>query len=183
LETSAEYVAILLPRSIQLIATSLAVAKTGRIIVPLNPEFPPMLIASILKDLHNPMLITDQSHAQVLSAYQSEHFLREDLGNIVLIRNNDPAIRSQTIAVKQNPDIMYCIFTSGTTGVPKGVLIKQDSVLNVVQTYVKLMELNTQDRAMMFHNPGFDASLMDVWPTLVTGQLLRLVYFSLQSDF
>jgi len=36
---------------------------------------------------------------------------------------------------------------------------------------------------MMFHNPGFDASLMDVWPTLVTGQLLRIIYLDLQSKF
>jgi len=68
--------------------------------------------------------------------------------------------------------VCYVIFTSGTTGQPKGVPIKQESLLNLVSWAIPEWSLSSDSRVMQYSTINFDASILDIFPTFLAGATL-----------
>lgn len=73
----------------------------------------------------------------------------------------------------------YCMFTSGTTGEPKGVLIKQAYLLNMCEWYGERFGLDTDSRLILLNNFGFDGSLKTIFTPLLYGSCIVLASDSL----
>ncbi|MBR1592456.1 MAG: non-ribosomal peptide synthetase [Ruminococcus sp.] len=73
----------------------------------------------------------------------------------------------------------YCMFTSGTTGEPKGVLIKQAYLLNMCEWYGERFGLDTESRLILLNNFGFDGSLKTIFTPLLYGSCIVLASDSL----
>ena len=71
-------------------------------------------------------------------------------------------------------DLAYVLFTSGSTGEPKGALVEHRSIANTVGWYIRELDLTAADRLSWFSSPGFDASAIEVWPALRTGATLHI---------
>ena len=113
-------VAVLLSRSAEAIVAILAVLKTGAAYVPIDPVLPAARIGFMVADAAPIAAVTTAGLAD-----------RLDGCGVVVIDVNDPAVDSQPNTALPAPapdDIAYLVYTSGTTGVPKGVAVTHHNV-------------------------------------------------------
>src|SRR5690606_33111090 len=68
----------------------------------------------------------------------------------------------------------YIIYTSGSTGQPKGVMIEHRSVVNHQNAVSEIFDLTPHDRVLQFASVSFDASVEEIFPTLLSGATLVL---------
>ncbi|HDS1684031.1 TPA: amino acid adenylation domain-containing protein, partial [Pseudomonas putida] len=157
-------VAILLPRSLPLLVAQLAVLKCAAVYVPLDIHAPRERQAFMLEDCRAVMLLT---HA----AGQADFAVRRvDLDTLAL----DPQA-GHNLGLAQDADsAAYVMYTSGTTGKPKGVCVPHRGIARLVLNN-GYADFNAQDRIAFASNPAFDASTMDVWGALLNGGQVRIV--------
>ncbi|CAM3876812.1 Linear gramicidin synthase subunit C [Pseudomonas reidholzensis] len=153
-----ERVAILLPRSPELLAAQLAASKCGAVFVPLDGNAPVERQAFMLED----------SQAVVLLTRSDEHAVgtvrRLDLDQLALSGASAEA-PGPAVAATQAAYIMY---TSGSTGTPKGVQVPHQAIVRLVINN-GYAAFSAQDRVAFASNPAFDASTLEVWAALLNG--------------
>ena len=170
-------VALMLERSAEMIVAMLAVNKAGGAYVPLNLSDPPARLRFIIEDAGARVLLTTKSLA--------EGPAREALaatGLTVICVDDDQAaaapadsksLAGPTIAVTPE-NLAYLLFTSGSTGQPKGVSVTHRGVVSLVCSR-HYLELSPDDVVLHFSPVSFDASTFEVWGALLNGG--RLVVF------
>ena len=163
-------VAFLLPRSLDVYITLLAVLKSGAAYVPLDPDYPADRIQYILADSGACALVTTQSLAP-----KAAGFPRYSL----LLDTPQPAISAESSArltATETPttptDLAYIIYTSGTTGRPKGVQLEHRSACNLVRAEGRLFQVRPSDRVYQGFSIAFDASVEEVWLAFHSGAAL-----------
>ncbi|RMR45654.1 Syringopeptin synthetase, partial [Pseudomonas syringae pv. syringae] len=157
-------VALLLPRSIDLVLSQLAVLKCAAIYVPLDINAPQERQTFMVQD----------SQAVLVLTYSTETL---DPGTQRLDLDTRPA----STVPADNPNsvacadsVAYIMYTSGSTGTPKGVLVPHRAISRLVidNGYA---DFNGQDRVAFASNPAFDASTLDVWAPLLNGGCVIVV--------
>ena len=125
-------VALALPRSVELIVAMLATWRSGAAYVPLDPEWPLSRIRSILDDA-KPFLVL--GGGQQLQSLADKVFLMDSLE----LDGLDASLPSRPVQLN---DVAYVLYTSGSTGSPKGVIIGQNQLLNYVASASLAMGLS-----------------------------------------
>ncbi|WP_409319661.1 AMP-binding protein, partial [Pseudomonas sp. KCJK9016] len=153
-----DHVAILLPRSLDLLAAQLAIGKCAAAYVPLDINAPAERQAFMVEDCRATALLT-------LSSESVDYSVRRiDLDALKLdaqpTHNPDLPQSSESVA--------YIMYTSGSTGTPKGVMVPHRAIGRLVINN-GYADFNPQDRVAFASNPAFDASTMDVWGPLLNG--------------
>ncbi|MGY2010327.1 amino acid adenylation domain-containing protein [Nocardia gipuzkoensis] len=156
-------VALGIPRSIESVATVLAVAKAGAAFVPVDPLYPQQRIAHMLSDSGAALGIT-------LAGYRAE--LPEGAEWIVL---DDPAFRRLVLDAPDAPiadterlaplridNPAYVIYTSGSTGTPKGVMVTHGGLSNFAAETAHRFDVQPGCRVLHFATPSFDAAMLDL---------------------
>lgn len=167
---------LLLEKGINQILAILSVLKLGCMYVPIDSSLPQARIESILAQTESQLVICD-------------HFNLNKLKNIThsLINIDDDwemqSIPQMAFPGLNNNNLAYMIFTSGTTGKPKGIMIEHKSVINYVNWMVEELELRTTDRFMQTSSYGFDASIWELFVPLLTGAQLCIPGPNEQNDF
>ncbi|HRY31959.1 MAG TPA: amino acid adenylation domain-containing protein [Bacteroidales bacterium] len=160
-------VGILAERSHAMIVALMATVKAGCAYVPIDAAYPAERIQYMLENsqafvlLSNPQLVEKTGYTGPFVDIEDEAVYRGDEGNPVTI--NSPH------------DLLYIIYTSGSTGTPKGVMIEQWSVTHFVLWHISLNGLNEHDRVSKFASFGFDVSVIEMYPTLITGATLHII--------
>ncbi|AUI58295.1 non-ribosomal peptide synthetase [Amycolatopsis sp. BJA-103] len=140
-------VAVRLPRSVDLVVTELAVAKTGAAFLPVDPGYPAERIEFMLRDA-DPVLVVD-------GALDATGYDDTDPGTPV-----DPAQPA------------YVIYTSGSTGRPKGVVVSHAGLASFSAAGIEHCEVRPGDRVLAFSSPSFDASILELCLSLPAGAAL-----------
>lgn len=166
------FVAIYLKRSIDTVVALLGVLKAGGIYVSLDPTHPNERNHYIIQDINASFVISNEGSLKKLHDLQ--------LGNAVhivqlekLAQHIVPA--DFTAVCDELEDVCYTIFTSGTTGKPKGTLIRQQGVVNLVHYMQQHWHVTREDRVLQFATYSFDASVLDTFLSLLTGSTLYLI--------
>lgn len=163
-------VGLLLPRSLDAIVGMLAVLKAGGYYVPLDPNWPVERLDYILRDTEAPLVLTNHvainqmpTSTMAFALNLNEMDLEETVLNGVL-----PAVATDW------EDTCYVMYTSGSTGQPKGVMAKQVGVIRLVKA-ANYVELNPQQRILQVSPLAFDGSTFDIWGSLLNGATLVLM--------
>jgi surfactin family lipopeptide synthetase A len=151
-------VGICLERSPDLVIAMLGVLKAGAAVVPIEPSQPARRQSAILAD----------SGARLVLA-RSEGLLggcRQHPIDLCLTAVADDA---PALAAARPEDVAVVVYTSGTTGRPKGVELTHGGLLNHARWFQAAFELGPADRVLQFHSVGFDVLLEEVLPALLAG--------------
>jgi len=154
-----DFVAILLERSAELVIAQLAILKTGAAYVPVDPQLPEARQAWLVQDAGARWVIAVSAHAA-------------------------PAIGAPVVGIDEllygesrvdNPhrevdagSVAYVMYTSGSTGLPKGVLAPHRAINRLVRNN-GYAAFGPDSRVAFVSNPAFDAATMDVWGPLLNG--------------
>ncbi|PBQ12565.1 amino acid adenylation domain-containing protein, partial [Pseudomonas syringae] len=158
-----ERVALLLERSLDLLAGQLAIVKCGAAYVPLDINAPAERQAFMLQDCTARYVLTLARH------HLPEGIQRIDL-DLLELQNDVPDPLPSTSA----ESVAYIMYTSGSTGMPKGVLVPHRAVSRLVLNN-NYADFNARDRVAFASNPAFDASTLDVWAPLLNGGCVVVV--------
>ncbi|WP_186111007.1 amino acid adenylation domain-containing protein [Burkholderia gladioli] len=166
-----ERVAILLDRSIELILAELAILKCGAVYVPLDRNAPAERQAFMLADCGARCLLSLSGHA----APDLAALRRIDIDTVLAGADAEAQPDAPPPAASAGGDqAAYIMYTSGSTGQPKGVIIAHRGINRLVVNN-GYAEFAPSDRIAFTSNPAFDASTMEVWGALLHGACLVVV--------
>ena len=164
------FVALALPRSIEMVVGLLGILKTGAAYLPLDPDSPTERLAQMLGDAQPVCVLTNAEIANRLP---------ESISQVLL---DDPdAIRAFAQGHETNPlDIKrtqsfspdspaYVIYTSGSTGGPKGVIVTHAAIVNRLLWMQSAYGLRCDDRVLQKAPASFDVSVWEFFWPLIQG--------------
>ena len=162
-------VSFLVERSELYMLCTLGILSIGGIYVPLDDKLPDERIKFMLNDTGSKVVIaSDETYERV-----------KDLDDKIIVLNISDIVEGEIESLSSLPlvfgDLACILYTSGTTGVPKGVKITRKSVLNLSQFYIDNYGLNDSDVYGLFSTIGFDAALLATMVTLYSGACLSIV--------
>ncbi|TNE55282.1 MAG: amino acid adenylation domain-containing protein, partial [Bacteroidetes bacterium] len=158
-------IALLCERSPEMIMCTLAILKAGACYVPIEANSPEKRLKHQLEDSACPMILIPSK-----SSFEVENISVIQVGEIDLSAESD---RSPQLDISPQ-NLAYMMYTSGSTGVPKGVLIEQASIIRLVREN-GFLEISPKDRLFQSGSLSFDASTFDIWGTLLNGASLHLL--------
>ena len=148
-----DIVAVVLPRSPELVVTALAVVKAGATYLPIDPDYPADQIDFILSDAA-PQLTID-TPVSGLTEYSCV----------------DPT-DEQRIRPLRCDNTAYLIYTSGSTGRPKGVPVNHTPVIDYLGWYRAQYQVSSAESVLQVASTSFDASIEEIFGTLGSGARL-----------
>ncbi|ARV46721.1 non-ribosomal peptide synthetase [Bacillus subtilis] len=173
-----QFVALALPRSLEMAVGLLAVLKAGAAYLPLDPDYPADRIAFMLEDAQPAFIMTNTKAAEHIPPAENvpkivldDPKLSEKL-NTYPAENPNNADRIQPLSPLNTA---YVIYTSGSTGVPKGVMIPHQNVTRLFAATDHWFHFSSDDIWTMFHSYAFDFSVWEIWGPLLHGGRLVIV--------
>ena len=145
----------------------------------INPEFPTERINHINSVLNPEIVITDDNYLEKAK----ENFINCKIFNIKDLKNNKIDDKALSIAKDKHTidDPLYINFTSGSTGIPKGVVISHKSVIDFIDNFTEIFNFNSNDIIANQAPFDFDVSVKDIYSSICVGATLVIVpksYFS-----
>jgi amino acid adenylation domain-containing protein len=159
-------VAIMIEPSLEMMIGKYAILKAGGAYLPMDPEFPKKRLNYILADTQSRIILTQTTFMDTLKWFGE------------LINLEDSAIYNGGSAnltrLSAPGDILYTIYTSGTSGKPKGVLVKNENMVNYVSWFTKKTGLTGQDKAMLISSFAYDLGYTALYTSILAGGELHL---------
>lgn len=170
-------VAILLPKSIRECVAIFAVSAAGGVFVPIHPSLRPRQVRHIVADSGARVLLTDAAHAAGLEG------ALDDLSDLVILDGEAGEDGTAVVPGVPAPDGLAAIlYTSGSTGLPKGVMLSHANLIagtRIVRTY---LGINREDRILSVLPFSFDYGLNQLLTSIEQGARIVLLTPRLGDD-
>jgi amino acid adenylation domain-containing protein/non-ribosomal peptide synthase protein (TIGR01720 family) len=159
------YVPLCFEKSAWAIVAQLGILKAGGAFVPLDPSHPESRLRHLVNDVGGNLLLCSPKHKEKASKLAKMVFVidRSTINQL----SNLPAT-PPSFGVRPS-DPAYVIFTSGTTGLPKGTVIEHASVSTSGIAHSEAMFMRSSSRVLQFASYTFDACIMEILWTLLVG--------------
>jgi amino acid adenylation domain-containing protein len=145
----------------------LGISKSGNAYVPLDPEYPTRRLSHIVSDAAIGLLLTNTANLEKSRTFQS--------GGLEIVNLDEPAPIEPGEASRRpikGEDIVCLLYTSGSTGEPKGVVQSAQHILHVVRNYTNKICLASTDRVLVVGSLSHVAAMTDIWAGLLNGAVL-----------
>jgi len=158
-------VAMCLERSVDAVVTLLAILKAGAAYIPIDPELPAKRIQFMLKDAGVEVCISTQMLIDSSMGGECVRYVCLEQARRAV--SHQP--RTNPVNTVNSHQIAYTIFTSGSSGQPKGVMIEHHSFCNTVLSHIRTLELGPGNRVLHLVSLSFDAGSLHLLMSLCSG--------------
>lgn len=171
-------VALLCPQGYESIVWTLGVLKSGLPYAPLDQRLPTSNLRRMIDFLDPSALLAAEAHLELgrtLAANRIPVIAAHDA-----LRNGGQETAEWTHRRADSEDVAYIFYTSGSTGIPKGVADTHRNVLHNVLRYTNTLRFGAGDRLSLVQNPSFSGTVSTLFGALLNGA--TVVPFDLQGD-
>jgi len=165
-------VVVYLNKSVKVLASFMGIAYTGNFYSPIDIDMPAQRVNRILEVLEPEVVITTKELKEEFAKfdYKGSYLIYEDINPIA----KSEAVEEATAKIIDT-DLLYVLFTSGSTGMPKGVCITHRGVIDYTDWVTETFEITSEDS---FGNQApfyFDNSILDIYSAMKTGATVYII--------
>ena len=158
-------VGLLMHRSLDAVAGILGILKSGAAYLPLDPSYPQQRLAFMLSDAGVKTILTSEECCHTVSDFSGD----------VVVLGEAPAGPGPSGSVQVSDEqLAYVLYTSGSTGQPKGVAMPHRALLNLLAWHSRELSIGPSQRVLQFAPLSFDVSFQEIFTTLCQGGTLVL---------
>ncbi len=168
------FVSILIPRNEFMPIAALGILKAGGAYQPLDPTYPQERLNFMVQDSGARLIIADRALRPLVDAFNGDVLYTDEIDQL-------PACDCALPKIK--PDQAFIIlYTSGTTGTPKGCVLEHRNIVSFIHWNARLCDITPETRHAAYASFGFDANIMDTYPTLCQGAALYIIPDDIRLD-
>lgn len=162
-----ERIALLFRHNANMTAAILGVLKSAKTYVPLETTYPMERLGWTLQDTESTVILCDQKTLRLARE------LAAGARVVIDIEMIDAAMPAEDLSLSVSPEAMaYILYTSGSTGEPKGVMQNHRNVLHHIRCYTNALHIASEDKLTLLSSYSFDAAVMDIFGALLNGATL-----------
>ena len=170
-----DVVSVIIPRCEWMAIASLGVLKAGCAYQPLDPTYPKERLNFMIQDAGAKLLIADEELRPIVSDYTGPVLLTKEINGL-------PEAAKPVNAAISPDDLFILLYTSGSTGVPKGCQLIHRNLVAFCSWYHRYYDLQPCHKVAAYASYGFDACMMDLYPALTAGAAVHIVPEELRLD-
>jgi len=170
-------VGLCMERCVDMIVALLGILKAGGAYVPLDPSYPKERLRFIVEDTQTSVVVIQGRFSKVLP---------EDIAHRVCLDDDWEKIAKESVTNPQSrakaENLAYVLYTSGSTGVPKGVMVEHRGLVNYLTWCTQAYPITARHGAPLHSSLAFDLTVTSVWAPLLTGRAVHLIDEGLRSE-
>ena len=157
-------VALCMERCTEMVVGLLGILKAGGAYVPLDPAYPKERLSFMMEDAHAAVLLTRGEMMGRVPEHGIQAVCLDSGWETIAEKSEENPVTEATAK-----NLAYVLYTSGSTGQPKGVMVEHRGLCNTIHWMTRTLELSAADRCLLKTPITFDAVGRELFPTLLTG--------------